>query len=239
MTKRKLVISSHNLRSSALKNLQNELTERVGYKVWRVRPERIRGRIAAKFDKGLDKLTQLQAFKNGNVPSPDFTTDANAVGALAGSIVVLRKLLRGSEGRGIEMVDKENFDPSVHVAPLYTQYIKKKAEYRAHVYNNKVIDVQQKKKRAGYEAERDTRIRNTANGYVFCRDNISVPDDLAAVALAAVQALGRTQGAVDIIYNERQNKCYALEVNARPGMQGTTLQSWSNAILDNPNIRKV
>ena len=235
----KLVISSHNLRSRALRNLQVELTEQVGYKVWRVRPERVRRRIAAHFEHGLDKLTQLQAFKNGNVPSPAFTTDAGSAAGLPGSIVVMRRLLRGSEGRGIEMVEKAAFDVAIHKAPLYTQYIPKKAEYRAHVYNNKVIDVQQKKKRAGYEGERDTKVRNTANGYVFCRDGITIPGDLAAVALAAVQSLGRTQGAVDIIYNEKQNKCFALEVNARPGMTGTTLKSWSKAILETPNIKRV
>ena len=236
---KKLVISSHNLRSQALKNLQIELSEQVGYKVWRVRPERVRRRISANFDRGLDKLTQLQAFKNANVPAPDFATDAESAAALPGNTIVLRKLLKSSEGKGIEMVEKEQLDPAVHKAPLYTQYIPKKAEYRAHVYNNKVIDVQQKKKRAGYEGQRDTKVRNTANGYVFCRDNITIPGDLAAVALAAVQSLGRTQGAVDIIYNERQNKCYALEVNARPGMQGTTLKSWSAAILETPNIKRV
>ena len=74
---------------------------------------------------------------------------------------------------------------------------------------------------------------------MFCRDNITVPDDLAAVAIAAVNALGKTHGAVDLIYNERQNKTYALEVNQRPGMQGTTLQSWSNAILEDENIKRV
>jgi glutathione synthase/RimK-type ligase-like ATP-grasp enzyme len=236
---KKLVISSHNLRSQALKNLQVELSEQVGYKVWRVRPERVRRRIAAHFDRGLDKLTQLQAFKNADVPSPAFATSAESATTLPGNTVVLRKLLKSSEGKGIEMVEKAALNPEVHKAPLYTQYIPKKAEYRAHVYNNKVIDLQQKKKRAGYEGQRDTKVRNTANGYVFCRDNIFIPNDLAAVALAAVQALGRTQGAVDIIYNEKQNKCYALEVNARPGMQGTTLKSWSKAILETPNIKRV
>ena len=234
--KRKLVISSHNLRSQSLKNLQNELTEQVGYKVWRVRPERVRRRIAAHFDRGIDKLSQLQAFKNGNVPSPDFATSLESARTTLGPLVVARKLLRSSEGKGIVISPAEELTTQ---APLYTQYIKKKAEYRAHVYNNKVIDVQQKKKRAGYEGQRDTQVRNTANGYVFCRDGITIPGDLAAVALAAVQSLGRTQGAVDIIYNERQNKCFALEVNARPGMTGTTLKSWSSAILENENIRLI
>jgi hypothetical protein len=235
MTK-KLVLSSHNLRSNAIRSLQNELTERVGYKVWRVKPERVKRRLAVHFHKGVNKLEQFKLFADAQVPCPAFATTLDAAKELPGSLVVCRTLLRGSEGRGIIIEEKENLTTK---APLYTQYIKKKAEYRVHVYNNKVIDVQQKKKRANYTEERDTKIRNTANGYVFCRDGITIPSDCAAVAIAAVQSLGKSQGAVDIIYNERQNKCYALEVNMRPGMQGTTLQSWSNAILEDENIRRL
>ena len=236
MSKKKLVIASHNLRSNALKSLQVELSDRVGYKVWRVKPERIRKRIAVTFHKGIDKLTQFQKFHEASVPAPAYTTSIDSVSTLPGDLVVCRTLLRSSEGKGITIEEKANVTTK---AKLYTQYIKKKAEYRAHVYNNKVIDVQQKKKRAGFTDERNTRIRNTANGYVFCRDNITIPDDLAAVAIAATNALGKTQGAVDLIYNEKQNKTYALEVNMRPGMQGTTLQSWSNAILEDDNIRRM
>lgn len=233
--KKKLCISSHNLRSTALKNLQNELSERVGYKVWRVKPERVRRRIAVHFDKGLDKITQLKAFNDHNVSAPAYATDCTGALHLPGNLVVVRKLISASEGRGITIVEKENLTEK---APLYTQYIKKKKEFRAHVYNNKVIDIQEKRKRANYEEERDTKVRNTANGYVFCRDNVVIPSDLVACAIAAVQSLGRSQGAVDLVWNERNNKTYALEVNARPGMQGTTLATWANAILENPNIRK-
>ena len=201
--KKKLCISSHNIRSQALKNLQVELTDRVGYKVWRVKPERVRRRIAVHFDKGVDKLTQLQAFTTAGVSSPAYATTIEGAKELPGSLVVARRLLRGSEGRGLSIHDKETL---LERAPLYTQYIKKKKEFRAHVYNNKVIDVQEKRKKAGWSEERNTQVRNTANGYVFCRDDVVVPDDLVATAIAAVQALGRSQGAVDLVWNERNNK---------------------------------
>lgn len=231
---KKLVISSHNLRSQALKNLQTELTTRVGYKVWRVKPDRVRRRIAVHFDKGVDKLTQFAAFAAADVSAPAYATTLEGAKELPGSLVVARKLLRGSEGRGLSIHDKETL---LERAPLYTQYIKKKKEFRAHVYNNKVIDVQEKKKRANFSEERNTQIRNTANGYVFCRDNVVIPDDLVTVAISAVQSLGRSQGAVDLVWNERNNKTYALEVNARPGMTGTTLIKWSDAIMEDKNIK--
>jgi len=147
---KKLVISSHNLRSQALKNLQEELTQRVGYRVWRVKPERVRRRVAVHFDKGVDKLTQLQAFTTAGVSSPAYATTIEGAKELPGSLVVARKLLRGSEGRGLSIHDKEGL---LEKAPLYTQYIKKKKEFRAHVYNNKVIDVTEKRKKSGFSEE--------------------------------------------------------------------------------------
>lgn len=237
MTK-KLCISSHNLKSKALKALQQELSSRVGYYVYRVKPDRVRNRVSVHFDKGLDKITQYEKFNSQAVPCPAFATDFSSARDLPSELVLVRALTKGSEGRGISVVEKSLLNEEEHKAPLYTEYIKKKKEFRVHVYNNKVIDVQEKRKRVGFEGERNTKIRNTANGYVFCRDNLNPPDDLFSCAIRAVQSLGRSQGAVDVIYNERQNKCFALEVNARPGLQGQTLVNWSKAILENPEIRK-
>jgi len=231
---KKLCISSHNLRSQALKNLQAELTERTGYKVWRVKPERVRSRIAVHFAKGVDKLTQYASFHSAGVSAPAYATTLEGVKELPGSLVVARKLLRGSEGRGLSIHAKEEL---LEKAPLYTQYIKKKKEFRAHVYNNKVIIICEKKKKIGFEGERDTRVRNTSNGYIFSRNCEFIPDDLTTVAISAVQSLGRTQGAVDILYNERNNKCYAIEVNARPGMEGSTPKIYADAILEDKNIK--
>jgi glutathione synthase/RimK-type ligase-like ATP-grasp enzyme len=50
--------------------------------------------------------------------------------------------------------------------------------------------------------------------------------------LAAVSALGLDFGAVDIIWNEREDKCYVLEVNTAPGLQGSTLENYANAIME-------
>ena len=36
-------------------------------------------------------------------------------------------------------------------------------------------------------------------------------------------------GAVDLIWNEHENKCYVLEVNSAPGIEGTTLQQYVTA----------
>ena len=36
-------------------------------------------------------------------------------------------------------------------------------------------------------------------------------------------------GAVDIIWNEKENKCYVLEINTAPGLVGTTLTKYTEA----------
>jgi hypothetical protein len=229
----KLVVSSPNIKSNALKELANELSSRLGYRVYRVRPDRIRGRKAVSFLSGIDKVVQLTKFREANVSSPNYSISVDGINGFASKQVVARTLTNASEGRGIVIFDKGTEPPR---APLYTEYIPKKKEFRAHVWPDRngqpqVIDVVEKRKRRGVE-ERNTQVRNTANGYVFCRDNVVVPGDLPALAISAVQALGRSYGAVDIIWNEKQNKSYVLEVNSRPGMQGTTVKKYADAILE-------
>jgi glutathione synthase/RimK-type ligase-like ATP-grasp enzyme len=229
----KLVVSSPNIKSNALKELANELSERLGYRVWRVTPERVRGRRSASFQGGIDKVVQLTKFRDAGISSPQFSLTVDGVSNLSGRQVVARTLTNASEGRGIVIFEKGQEVPK---APLYTEYIPKKKEFRAHVWPDRngqpqVIDVVEKRKRRGVE-DRNTQVRNTANGYVFCRDNVVVPGDLNALAVSAVQALGRSYGAVDIIWNEKQNKSYVLEVNSRPGMQGTTVKKYAEAILN-------
>lgn len=233
----KLVLVTNNMGSQGAKALAEKLSEKLGYKVWRVSPQRVRGRSFFKLQPGTDKLTQLKLFNDSNISCPEFTTDrAFAASWIAdGSVVICRTLLRASEGRGI--VVAETADQLVR-APLYTKYVPKKAEYRVHVLDGEVIDVQIKKKRRGFEDERNTRIRNLANGYVFCRDAIVEPQGIRALAIAATETLGYRLGAVDIAYNVKKEKLVVLEVNANPGMQGTTLENYSDCISFAHIVRK-
>ena len=143
--------------------------------------------------------------------------------------VFARTMVNSTGGKGIIEFQPETMDPP-H-APLYTEYIPKKAEYRFHVFNGKVIDVQQKKKKRGVE-ERNTRVRNVNNGYVYCRDDIVIPDGAADLAVRATEACGYQYGAVDVIYNEKRNQCYVLEVNSRPGLMGSTIEAYVKAIKE-------
>ncbi len=222
----KIAVCSHNVKSHALKELAAALTKRLGYRVYRVTPERLRGRIPVMFYRGIDKVSQFRAFTKAGISCPAFATTLDGARELPSKSVVVRELIDSSEGHGITICVKD--EVSIH-APLYTEYIPKKKEYRVHVWDSKVIDVQEKRRKNG--AEGNTQIRNTANGYVFCRDGVAVSKELLDLGTSAVAALDRTNGAVDIIYNEHRGKCYVLEVNSRPGMCGTTVEKYADAIV--------
>ena len=113
--------------------------------------------------------------------------------------------------------------------PLYVKYVKKRAEYRVHVFSGVAVDVQQKRKRN--DTETDSRIRSFNNGWVYCRDNIN-PYNAAILdqSIAAVEALGLDFGAVDVIWNDHYQRAYVLEVNTAPGLIGTTLTTYTDAI---------
>jgi hypothetical protein len=178
-----------------------------------------------------DKVQQLTLFKANNVSCPNFTTDRNALDSLGADRIFARTLTNSSGGRGIVEFNLSS-GGDIPNAPLYTAYIPKRSEYRVHIVASRIIDVQQKKRRAGYTGDRGTHIRNLENGYVYTRNNITVTPDLTNLALAACRALGYIYGAVDIIYNESQNKCFVLEVNSRPGLMGSTLDAYANALCD-------
>ena len=116
-------------------------------------------------------------------------------------------------------------------APMYTKYIKKATEYRVHVFDGRVIDIQQKRKRQEVpNDEIDYQIRNAVNGWVYCRDGIDCPDSVRMAAINAVAALGLDFGAVDVGWNTHDDAACVYEVNTAPGLEGSTLDSYYEAI---------
>ena len=177
----------------------------------------------------LNKVEQFNAFTRSKVSCPAYALTPDQAKGIGARTLFARTLVNSTGGRGIVEFagDSENYP----TAPLYTEYIPKKAEYRVHVFNGEVIDVQQKKKKRGFdENSRDTRVRNLQNGYVYTRNDITPPTGLSELAINAVNAVGYRYGAVDIIYNEKRNQCFVLEVNSRPGLMGTTLSKYSQAL---------
>ena len=175
----------------------------------------------------VDKRLTFRAFKHHNVSHPDWTEDYNEAIAWInrGDTVLCRRTVHGHGGDGIvvattvgELVD----------SPLYVKYKKKLKEFRVHVFKGQVIDLTEKRKR-NHRENINTQIRSAANGWVFCHQDIVVPDGLLEESIKAVAALGLDFGGVDIIWNQHENKCYILEVNTAPGVEETTAVAYATA----------
>ncbi len=143
--------------------------------------------------------------------------------------VVCRTILNGHGGIGIHIAS--TVDELVD-APLYVQYIPKKAEYRFHLFNDKCIDIQRKVRDKGTPCL-DWRIRSHLNGFFYVR-NGDRPGVLKAAKVAgeAFRLTDLLFGAVDVIYNEKQDRAYVLEINTAPGLEGQTVRSYANAIRE-------
>lgn len=162
---------------------------------------------------------------------PEWTDDVSiASGWLTeGHTVVSRAILNGHSGEGITLTS----DPSESLpnAPLYTKYFKKKEEYRVHIIDGVIIDVQQKKRKT--EVADDSvnwKIRNLAGGFIYARDGIEPPEQVKDVALQIHSCTGLDFGAYDIIFNATAQKAICLEVNCAPGITGTTVENYSIAL---------
>lgn len=184
-----------------------------------------------------NKLIAFQKLREANVQIPEFTTDSEEASVwLETSSLMARTKLTGHSGEGCyfcsageEVAWGHDFSSPVK---LWVKYIKKKHEYRVHVFKGEVIDLQQKRKRRDVEENQiNHQIRNHSNGWVYCRDDIVTPDaSVLSSAIAAVSALRLAFGAVDIIWNEHYKQAYVLEVNTAPGLFETTLHKYAEAI---------
>jgi len=151
--------------------------------------------------------------------------------------VVCRTVLAGHSGEGIVIANtREELVP----CQLYVKYIKKKDEYRIHlgkryfaedneekIYETVTIAVQRKAKREGFE-EANFQVRNHQNGFVYVRGGVVPPVTVLGAARSCFEKSGLDFGAVDVIYNQAQEKAYVLEINTAPGLEGQTVEDYAN-----------
>lgn len=215
--------------SESAKMLAEALTTRLGYRVWRGTERAHKhnilwgkpGHVAS------DKLRTFEVLHEQGVSHVPYTASKEEAQTWLGQgCTVFARTTGGQGGAGIVIVRPNDPLPD---RPLYTQYVKKKKEFRVHVVNGSVIDVQQKKKRNGVEAS--SLIRNLENGWIFAHEDVVEPDGLRELGIRAVAAVGLDFGAVDIIWNERANQSYVLEVNTAPGLCQTTCNKYADAFV--------
>lgn len=174
-----------------------------------------------------NKLHAFAQLKEQNVSIPEFTTSIQEAAAWVdnGHLVLARQQLGGHSGAGIVLCST---NADLVAAPLYVKYVKKAAEFRVHVAFGEVIDVQQKRRISNFQGEYSSKIRSHQNGWVYCRENVPDCPTRSDLAVRAVAGLALDFGAVDIIYNFKQNQYYVLEVNTAPGLEGETLFTYFN-----------
>jgi len=129
-----------------------------------------------------NKLECLDRLKTSGVQCVEHTTNPNDVmyWLADGAIVYGRSLLNASQGKGIHIIKSLE---DIIICPLYTKGIIKSHEYRVHVFNKQVIDVTKKRRRSS--TDHSDYIKNIHNGWVYCRNNIEIPDNLKQCALDA------------------------------------------------------
>lgn len=162
---------------------------------------------------------------------PEYWTDHNAipVDAFASGGVVCRTVLAGHSGEGIVIaLSRDELVP----APLYTKYIKKSQEYRIHMGRGPdgqsiIISSQRKaRNRSIPDDQVNWQVRNHSNGFVFVRDNVNPPSCVIEACKQVFDVTGLDFGAVDVVYNERSDRAYVLEINTAPGLEGTTVDDY-------------
>lgn len=188
-----------------------------------------------------NKLAFFENVKPGGPRIPEFTRSASEAMAWVkdGNEVLGRAKLTGKGGDGIIFgSNKATFEDFLD-CQLFVMYKKKKEEYRVHFMGDKQIDVQQKMLRKtddqGLPVDPQTvdfRIRNLQNGFIFARNDIKPPRDVIDQARAAFEMSHLDFGAIDVIYNAKEDRAYVLEINTAPGLMGTTLDRYTEAFTE-------
>jgi hypothetical protein len=147
--------------------------------------------------------------------------------------IVCRTLLNAHSGRGIVIANSRD---ELVDAPLFTKYLKKKDEYRIHFaypirgdqQESIMLAVQHKRRRLDHDNP-NWQVRNHDNGFIYARENVNEPQCVVDAARTVFeQATDLDFGAVDVIYNDHDQRAYVLEVNTAPGLEGQTLQDYAN-----------
>lgn len=189
------------------------------------------------FTNKMSFFKMLGPVMGNNLPPYTMNRDVALEWVAAGHAVVARQKLNGHSAEGLVIVDR--VEEMVN-APLYTQYIKKRDEYRVHVGKRDgqqhILDVQRKSLRKDHEGPPNYRVRNHDNGFIFSRDNIDVNSKgfLAVCQLTkhAAELCDMDFGAWDVIWNDKLEKAYILEVNSAPGLEGKTLDTYVKFFRD-------
>lgn len=235
LKKPSLLTTKSGLKSASLKAIALGLSTHFQRKVWRTTKPSLK-RKQFKYGQSVDKLTQYQWFFDNEIPALEFTDDCHVAREWLdeGLTVFGRKYLNASCGKGIVVLVPGDPDATLESfahLPVFTKYKKKKREFRVHVFKDQVVAVTEKKRRKEFDGVRDTKIRNLQNGYVFVQTVVDEPEGLRDLALRAASVSASDFRGVDVGYNQLKDELFVIEVNSAPGIQGTNLTKYLEAII--------
>lgn len=189
------------------------------------------------------KYDTCDLLRSLSIPTVEVTRlHAVGMGWLQDGGIVFRRADGLSGGAGIDIYSTKRSGvelPPLEVATqFYARYFPKTHEYRFHVVDGRVIDIQQKRRRSERTENYDPMIRNHAGDWVFCRENVSGTAEelgtMGATCIAAVTAAGLHFGAVDVLAKYRKAGTLqghvVCEINTAPGLEGTTVTKYSEAL---------
>lgn len=175
------------------------------------------------------KLASFQALSVAGVKVPSFWTSPNDIPDSAFPIMCRTKL-RGHSGDGIVVALNRS---ALVTAPLYTQYVKKKDEYRLHIFRDSVFFCQRKARKLNH-SNPNWMIRNLDGGFAFVEVSYdNVPGVVIDQARWALAALGLDFGGVDVIYNDSTGAAYVLEINTACGLEQRTADKYAGVFYAN------
>ena len=176
----------------------------------------------------VNKLAAFDILGNTDIPIPKYTKVHQLASSWSnnGDTVLARGLISSNQGKGITIVPPGGELPD---AKFYSRVVPSTAEFRVYSLDGKTVDVLEKRRANG--SQDPGIVRTEANGWVFCRQNVSLPPQCAILARQALHALGLQFGGVDVLWNKNTQKATVLEVNTAPGIFGTGIKKVGDAFL--------
>lgn len=206
----KLRILTTQNNSQSAKLLADTLTNHFGYKVYR--SESINSfAIHVQYGDPRTKDWQYKWMKSRNLPGPEFTFSKQEVKIWLtnGDKVFARQQINGQDGGGIIILDNPAMIPD---AKVYTKYFNSTKEFRVMLFQDKVLQVFEKRRKNGFPKN---VLKTTGNGYILCSSDVVEPPGIRELAQKFCYMNRSDIKGIDIAYDVN-NTPMVLEINSAP-----------------------
>lgn len=198
-----------------------------------------------------NKYVTSKILENAGLPTPKMSIIENedgiepAIRLAGGKFPVVMKLLSGSQGIGVSIIESEASLKSVlqtlwkldsKIEILIQEKIDSDHDLRIHVLTRKFNSPKPDKTDSillGYmrrnRVNKDFRTNHSLGGTV---EKTKVTPEQENIAIDCAKAIGCNWAAVDLIVDKKTGKTYVLEVNASPGTQGLKKATGIDVIRD-------